>query len=119
MSGNIHTVRDSQNALIEALAGPDDAVLSSVDDSAWLKHLVSLLRAAKLVAKGLDEGTSILVHCSDGWDRTAQAKAAPGDDVSEDGAPKLRLDGPWSENVADCFKGPLAVVKPIERRHAA
>jgi len=32
-----------------------------------------------------------------------------------DKAPKLRLDGPWSENVADCFKGPLAVVKPIER----
>ncbi|VDO88226.1 unnamed protein product [Schistosoma mattheei] len=40
-----------------------------------MKHLHAILEAAYFVAKRLDEGNSVLVHCSDGWDRTAQVCA--------------------------------------------
>lgn len=49
-----------------------DAFLSAVGSSGWLKHVKSVLEAAAFVAKAVQEGTSVVVHCSDGWDRTAQ-----------------------------------------------
>ena len=49
-----------------------DAFLSTVLSSGWLKHVKSVLEAAAFVAKAVQEGTSVVVHCSDGWDRTAQ-----------------------------------------------
>ncbi|CAH8529056.1 unnamed protein product [Schistosoma guineensis] len=48
---------------------------SGLNKSGWLKHLHAILEAAYFVAKRLDEGNSVLVHCSDGWDRTAQVCA--------------------------------------------
>jgi myotubularin-related protein 6/7/8 len=49
-----------------------DAFLSAVGSSGWLKHVKSVLEAAAFVAKAVQDGTSVVVHCSDGWDRTAQ-----------------------------------------------
>jgi hypothetical protein len=40
--------------------------------SEWIKLLSILLTGALRVASTLAGGTSVLVHCSDGWDRTAQ-----------------------------------------------
>jgi hypothetical protein len=40
--------------------------------SEWIKLLSILLTGALRVATTLAGGTSVLVHCSDGWDRTAQ-----------------------------------------------
>lgn len=47
--------------------------LSGLEGSAWLKHIRAILETAHFVAQALaTEGVSVLVHCSDGWDRTAQ-----------------------------------------------
>ena len=41
----------------------------------WLSHAALLLQAANWGADALDGGHALLVHCSDGWDRTAQIVA--------------------------------------------
>ena len=35
-------------------------------------QVAKLLRGSLLVARALKRGMPVLVHCSDGWDRTAQ-----------------------------------------------
>jgi hypothetical protein len=45
-------------------------------DTRWLKHIMRVLSGARRVAEVLHEdGASVLVHCSDGWDRTPQLVA--------------------------------------------
>ncbi|CAH0518390.1 unnamed protein product [Peronospora belbahrii] len=47
--------------------------LSSVESTRWLDHVRLVLDGALKIARVLElEGASVLVHCSDGWDRTAQ-----------------------------------------------
>lgn len=44
-----------------------------MESSGWLAHISAILTAAcTVVEKSLKKGFSVLVHCSDGWDRTAQ-----------------------------------------------
>lgn len=81
--GNIHTMRNSLNALTELIA-PSPAIgkarqlaesrfLSNLEETKWLEHCRLCLEASVMVAEKLQlEGASVLVHCSDGWDRTAQ-----------------------------------------------
>ena len=42
------------------------------DASGWLQHIHRILRAAVQVVDLLEGGKSVLSHCTDGWDRTAQ-----------------------------------------------
>lgn len=46
--------------------------LKSVDGSAWLKHLKAIFDCGKFMADSIATGISCVIHCSDGWDRTAQ-----------------------------------------------
>lgn len=46
--------------------------LSSLESSGWLKHIRAILDTSSFIANAVDKGTSVVVHCSDGWDRTAQ-----------------------------------------------
>lgn len=46
--------------------------LSGLESSGWLKHIKSVLDTSWFIANALDKGISVVVHCSDGWDRTAQ-----------------------------------------------
>jgi hypothetical protein len=41
----------------------------------WLGHIQILLSAAQRLACTVHGGSHALVHCSDGWDRTAQISA--------------------------------------------
>eukprot|EP00736_Rhodelphis_marinus_P000868 Rmarinus@m.28156 len=76
---NIHVMRTSLQQLREALDKDKDAGGSNfngrVDSSAWLKHVRLLLQNSDLIASELERGTSVVVHCSDGWDRTSQLVA--------------------------------------------
>ncbi|XP_024360704.1 phosphatidylinositol-3-phosphatase myotubularin-1 isoform X1 [Physcomitrium patens] len=46
---------------------------SALGDSGWLLHCHKILTSAVWIAARIHlEGASVLVHCSDGWDRTAQ-----------------------------------------------
>ncbi|XP_051559899.1 myotubularin-related protein 7-like isoform X2 [Myxocyprinus asiaticus] len=74
---NIHVMRNSQQKLIDVggLAAPSMSdFLWGLENSGWLKHIKAVLDAGVFIAKAVSEdGVSVLVHCSDGWDRTAQA----------------------------------------------
>ncbi|KAE9326144.1 Myotubularin [Phytophthora fragariae] len=80
--GNIHAMRES----IEAVRGLGGFMAASsntesmdlswgsrVEDTKWLSHVRRVLSGALQVARALEaQTTTVVVHCSDGWDRTAQ-----------------------------------------------
>lgn len=43
-----------------------------LEASGWLRHLRGLLECGSFLARSIAHGISCVVHCSDGWDRTAQ-----------------------------------------------
>lgn len=72
---NIHVMRNSLSKLIETceLKAPSmGSFLSGIESSGWMRHIRSILETSWFIAQALEEGISVVVHCSDGWDRTAQ-----------------------------------------------
>ncbi|XP_044537064.1 myotubularin-related protein 7 [Gracilinanus agilis] len=73
---NIHVMRSSLQKMLEVceLRSPSMSdFLWGLENSGWLRHIKAILDAGVFIAKAVaEEGTSVLVHCSDGWDRTAQ-----------------------------------------------
>ncbi|XP_067350189.1 myotubularin-related protein 4 isoform X1 [Channa argus] len=75
---NIHTIRNSFQSLRTVCSQiPDPGNwLSALENTRWLQHLSVMLKAAALVCSAVErEGRPVLVHCSDGWDRTPQIVA--------------------------------------------
>ncbi|XP_067866351.1 myotubularin-related protein 4 isoform X4 [Heterodontus francisci] len=75
---NIHSIRNSFHSLRAVFSQMPDPGnwLSALESTKWLQHLSVMLKAAMLVANVVDrEGRPVLVHCSDGWDRTPQIVA--------------------------------------------
>ncbi|EGZ16004.1 hypothetical protein PHYSODRAFT_316113 [Phytophthora sojae] len=79
---NIHSVRQSQLALAaifepkkSASEDTSSSFYGRIDSSGWLRHVRLLLKASVELAHTVNSGTSVLTHCSDGWDRTAQMVA--------------------------------------------
>ncbi|KAI5124007.1 hypothetical protein M0805_003839 [Coniferiporia weirii] len=92
---NIHVMRDSLNKVVETLRGADALAYSIGGDgcdrerlvmlslslldrqtlrrSGWLRHLSAILDGTLLIVRNVHVNSShVLIHCSDGWDRTAQ-----------------------------------------------
>ncbi|KAG9282216.1 myotubularin-related protein 8 isoform X1 [Astyanax mexicanus] len=73
---NIHVMRSSLQKLLELCAQKSPSMsdyLTGLENSGWLRHIKAVMDAGVFLAKAVgDEGASVLVHCSDGWDRTAQ-----------------------------------------------
>ncbi|AWU74573.1 hypothetical protein CAS74_004806 [Pichia kudriavzevii] len=77
---NIHVMRESLNKVKGVLKdgdvnqpGQDLLEMEALTRSGWLDHIKALLRATDLLTKYLVfDGVHLVVHCSDGWDRTAQ-----------------------------------------------
>ncbi|XP_013105153.1 myotubularin-related protein 6 isoform X2 [Stomoxys calcitrans] len=72
---NIHTQRTSLQKLIEACEQKTPTMsgfLNALESSGWLKHIRSILDTSSFISNVVDKGVSVVVHCSDGWDRTAQ-----------------------------------------------
>ncbi|CAF0774782.1 unnamed protein product [Didymodactylos carnosus] len=74
---NIHAIRKSAQTLRASIAsGPGECWLSQLESSRWLHNISLLLAAASFVATAIDkQSRPVLVHCSDGWDRTPQITA--------------------------------------------
>lgn len=75
---NIHVMRESLRKLKDICFPTidDNHWLSSIESTGWLTHIKQILSGAvKIADKVESHKTSILVHCSDGWDRTAQLTA--------------------------------------------
>lgn len=74
---NIHVMRDSLNKVVDALKdsdltplGPNRELLQKSD---WLKHISNVLDGVGLIARQVGlQHSHVLIHCSDGWDRTSQ-----------------------------------------------
>ena len=92
---NIHVMRDSLNKVVQALReadamaygiggnDSDSSRLASLSSalldrqalrrSGWLRHLSAILDGTLLIVRNIHVNSShVLIHCSDGWDRTAQ-----------------------------------------------
>ncbi|TRM62541.1 protein-tyrosine phosphatase-like protein [Schizophyllum amplum] len=88
---HIHTMRDSLNKVVEALRDADTLLASINNDlqdslprlavldrqalrrSGWLRHISAILEGIVLITRNVHVNNShVLVHCSDGWDRTSQ-----------------------------------------------
>lgn len=77
---NIHVMRDSLNKVVEALKDSDLTPLAPNQEllakSGWLKHIGLLLDGSRRIAQQVGVLHShVLIHCSDGWDRTSQLSA--------------------------------------------
>ena len=69
---NIHSVRQAFESMQHCPSLPASQFLSSLEKTGWLELVSRLLGGSVEVAARLLAGQSALVHCSDGWDRTAQ-----------------------------------------------
>ena len=75
--GNIHSLRSAFQNMIKLCqpngVAPTALWLQQVDGTGWLHHVQMVLRGIHKTANLVElERTSVIVHCSDGWDRTAQ-----------------------------------------------
>ncbi|KAK4547985.1 hypothetical protein LTR36_010705 [Oleoguttula mirabilis] len=77
---NIHVMRSSLEKVVESFANSDYLALAPDQEvlrkSGWLGHIAGLLEGSELVARAVGlTGSHVLIHCSDGWDRTSQVSA--------------------------------------------
>ncbi|WWD06220.1 hypothetical protein V865_004306 [Kwoniella europaea PYCC6329] len=85
---NIHVMRNSLKIIIEAIREAESKPAASAISGAgvldrtllrksnWLKHLSTILDGSLMIIKNIHLNAShVLIHCSDGWDRTAQLSA--------------------------------------------
>eukprot|EP00794_Sanderia_malayensis_P007201 gene7201-8007_t len=79
---NIHVMRQSLQKLLEICESKDTKMstfLNTIESSSWLKHVKAVLDTSVFISKAVDvEKCTVLVHCSDGWDRTAQTCSLAG-----------------------------------------
>ncbi|KAL1898817.1 phosphatidylinositol-3-phosphatase ymr1 [Sporothrix stenoceras] len=74
---NIHVMRDSLNKVIEAVKDADISPLppnqNLLAKSDWLRHIRGILTGSQTIARAVGVSAAhVLIHCSDGWDRTSQ-----------------------------------------------
>ena len=75
---NIHVMRKSLQHIVYNILGSGSATLSmdafmtELANSGWLKHINGVLETSAFIANGITDGYPVVVHCSDGWDRTSQ-----------------------------------------------
>lgn len=76
---NIHKMRESHLRLMD-LCNSDSKLkserwLSQLDGTDWLLHLQYILKGSNAIVESVRAGRTVLIHCSDGWDRTSQLAA--------------------------------------------
>ncbi|MES1902495.1 MAG: Myotubularin-related protein 6 [Paramarteilia canceri] len=71
---NIHAIRESYNQLQGYRLSPDsfEECLPQFKQSKWYKNVKDVLKSTQFGMDSMINGHSLLLHCSDGWDRTSQ-----------------------------------------------
>ncbi|KAK6335664.1 hypothetical protein TWF696_002430 [Orbilia brochopaga] len=77
---NIHVMRNSLGKVIEAMKDSDITPLPPNRDllqkSNWLRHINALIMGTSVIVQQVAvKHSHVLIHCSDGWDRTSQLAA--------------------------------------------
>ncbi|CCW66375.1 unnamed protein product [Phytomonas sp. Hart1] len=68
---------DKLRALVSCYQGDnaEEGFYKSLHDTQWLSHIQRILVCSSELSQSIAKGQSCLVHCTDGWDRTAQCCA--------------------------------------------
>lgn len=74
-SGSNSSISGLNNSSSSSYSAPESNA-DSIGSTKWLHHISLVLRGALSIAESLTLGHPVLIHCSDGWDRTAQLAAA-------------------------------------------
>ena len=76
---NIHKARSSLNSLyslcLSDKINDNNKFWASVDNTGWFTFIYLLLKNAYEISELIQDNNSVLIHCSDGWDRTSQLSA--------------------------------------------
>lgn len=77
---NIHVMRKAIEQVVEALKDSDLTTLPPLHDklekSNWKKHISMILSGSLIISNTIAiQHSHVLIHCSDGWDRTSQLSA--------------------------------------------
>lgn len=70
---NIHSMYDSwykMCILINRHQTDEAHWLSNIESTQWFMHVHYILSAANKIVESIEADKSVLIHCSDGWDRT-------------------------------------------------
>lgn len=67
---NIHKVSEGEAKIRKAVATPGGDFRAQ--SSRWLQYISLLIESAVDVVTRIGKGISVIIHCSDGWDRTPQ-----------------------------------------------
>ena len=76
---NIHTARNALNKIYSMLKSnrfsDNKKFFSSFESSEWPRFIFGIILACANIASAVRRGYSVLIHCSDGWDRCSQLTA--------------------------------------------
>ena len=72
---NIHVVRNSYNKLLKTVSyntNSEKTLFMNIANSGWYETILIILKSSFQIYKCILENNNVLIHCSDGWDRTSQ-----------------------------------------------
>jgi hypothetical protein len=72
---NIHCIRTAYTKLNNLLVNKiseNKHFLSQLEATLWLNYIYQILKSATEIAAKIIKGHTVLIHCSDGWDRSSQ-----------------------------------------------
>ena len=72
---NIHAVRKSYQKLLNTVSyniNDDSTQFLNIANSEWYDVIIKILSSSFQIYESITEKNNILIHCSDGWDRTSQ-----------------------------------------------
>ena len=76
---HIHSARNALNKIYSMLKynrfSRDKKFFSNFENSNWPNFIYGIIRASINIASSVRRGYSVLIHCSDGWDRCSQLTA--------------------------------------------
>ncbi|MCQ2818407.1 MAG: hypothetical protein MJ252_14160 [archaeon] len=76
---NIHAARNALKGIYSYMNSDnfneDKNFMSKFDSTKWTEFIFLLIKKSIQAAKAVRDGLSVLIHCSDGWDRASQMTA--------------------------------------------
>ena len=72
---NIHAVRNSYQKItsnVSYMTNCESTNFINITNSGWYEAIIILLKSSFQIYNSVREGNNVLIHCSDGWDRTSQ-----------------------------------------------
>ena len=73
---NIHAVRNSYQKLMNTVAyntNNNSTLFYNITNSSWYEYIIILIKSSFQIYESVkNKNANVLIHCSDGWDRTSQ-----------------------------------------------